>query len=213
MLNDSVVRFHQLVIILLMTVILMSCVTINIYFPAAEAEKVAEQIIDDVLDSSDTNTPIINETHTENNQSSLDLKDNPVEKIVLTVLEFIIPSVQAAQANLSINSSKIRSIRSNMEKRQSKLLPYYRSGNIGFTHNGLIASVSSQGLSVKKKSTAKKLIDAENNDRRKLYAEIANANGHPEWKNDIQKTFSKTWIKKISSGWMYQSQSGQWLKK
>ena len=213
MFNHSFIRSRQLLTIPLMTLILMSCVTINIYFPAAEAEKVAEQIVDDVLRSSENPPPIINK----DDQSHLYLKDNLedhyLQKSFLAIIDFIIPSAQAGQANLSINSPKIRSIRSSMEKRQSKLQPYYKSGTIGFTKNGLIASVSSKGLSVKQKSTAKKLISAENNDRRTLYAEIANANGHPEWKKDIQKTFSKTWINKISSGWMYQTPSGQWRKK
>ncbi len=215
MFHHSFTRSGQLLSITLMTLILISCVTINIYFPAAEAEKVAEQIIDDVLDSGG-NTPIINEIKTEDKQSIFDFKNHSegysLQKTFLAMLDFIIPCAQA-QANLSINSPKIRSIRSSMEKRQSKLLSYYKSGTIGFTNNGLLASVTSKGLSVKQKSTAKKLIGAENNDRRALYAEIANANGHPEWKADIQKTFSKTWINKISSGWMYQTQSGQWRKK
>jgi hypothetical protein len=34
--------------ILLMTGLLAACVTINIYFPAAEAQKAADKIIDDV---------------------------------------------------------------------------------------------------------------------------------------------------------------------
>ena len=134
-------------------------------------------------------------------------------KILLAIVDFFIPVVQAGQANISIETAKIRSIRNRMEKRQSKLRSFYQSGAVGFTNDGLIASVSSSGLSVKQRSTVNKLIKAENRDRLALYAEIANANGHPEWRADIQKTFSKTWIKKISSGWMYQKPSGQWRRK
>ncbi|MCW8929135.1 MAG: YdbL family protein [Gammaproteobacteria bacterium] len=210
---------QQMLSVILISFTVISCVTINIYFPAAAAEKVAEQIVNDVLQSGE---PDANEDkkviENENNQSQLN--SSPIEQIaqfsshsLSTLVDFIIPVAEAGQANISIDSPKIRSIRKSMEKRQSKLRPYYASGAVGFTNNGLIASVSNKGLSVKQKSTVKKLIRSENKDRQSLYAEIANANGHPEWKADIQKTFSKTWINKISSGWMYQVPSGQWKRK
>ena len=206
---------HQLVSMVLISFAVISCVTINIYFPAAAAEKVAEQIVNDVLNSDlpdnseKTNNPDNSNDNTQNGLNS----DSFGTDTLIAVVNFIIPAAEAGQANISIDSPKIRSIRKSMEKRQSKLRPYYNSGAVGFTNNGLIASVSNAGLSIKQKSTVKKLISSENNDRKALYTEIANANGHPEWKADIQKTFSKTWINKISKGWMYQTNSGQWSRK
>lgn len=47
-------------LILLLAGILAACVTINIYFPAAEAQKVADEIIDDVWqikDGAQTKSP------------------------------------------------------------------------------------------------------------------------------------------------------------
>ncbi len=211
---DNRHSFHQLLSVMLLSLTLISCVTINIYFPAAAAEKAAELIVDDVLkyDAPDIDQNKNSENKIENTQSQLNSRHfwaNPLVAIV----DFIIPAAEAGQANISINSPKIRSIRNSMEKRQSKLRPYYSSGAVGFTNNGLIASVSNASLSIKQKSTVKKLIKSENRDRMALYSEIANANGHPEWQSDIQKTFTKTWINKISSGWMYQTQSGQWQRK
>ncbi len=203
-------HFHQLLSAMLISLTVISCVTINIYFPAAAAEKVAEQIVDEVLHSED---PVIEEKKTDNDQGYLHQKRHFTEKALLAIVNFIVPAAQAGQADISIDSPKIRSIRKSMEKRQSKLSKYYKSGAVGFTNNGLIASVSNQGLSVKQKSSVNKLIKAENNDRRALYAEIANANGHPEWQSDIQKTFSRTWINKISAGWMYQTSAGKWTRK
>lgn len=208
---------HQLLSVMLISFTVISCVTINIYFPAAAAEKAAEQIVDDVLKSVDPDVNQKGNTDKINNDSinkQSQLKASPFpSKALLVIVNFIIPAAEAGQADISINSPKIRSIRKSMEKRQPKLRPFYSSGAVGFTNNGLIASVSNAGLSMKQKSTVKKLINSENRDRLSLYAEIANANGHPEWQSDIQKTFSKTWINKISSGWMYQSKSGQWTRK
>ena len=208
--------YSRQILIVFFSLMLLSCVTINVYFPAAAAEKVAEQIVDDVLHSNEQpkkldEKPIDNTQN--NNQSQLNSAKHFSQIALLALIDFIIPDAQAGQPNISINSAKIRSLRSSMEKRQSRLLPYYKSGAVGFTNNALIASVSNAGLSMKKKSSVKKLIKAENNDRKALYTEIAKANGHPEWRSDIQKTFAKTWINKISSGWMYQSNSGKWLKK
>jgi len=204
--------YTRQILIVFFSLMLFSCVTINIYFPAAAAEKVAEQIVDDVLHS-DEQPKKMEEKAIDNNQTQLDFDKHFSQTALFALIDFIIPAAQAAQPDISINTPKIRSLRNSMEKRQSRLLPYYKSATVGFTNKGLIASVSNTGLSMKQKSSVKKLIKAENNDRKALYTEIANANGHPEWRSDIQKTFSKTWINKISSGWMYQSNSGQWLKK
>jgi len=215
-------NLYKMLSTVLIALTVISCVTINIYFPAAAAEKVAEQIVNDVLHSGENSsgkdgTEQNNSPKTDNNQSLNEKSNEPLvnysQRALLAVVNFLIPAAEAGQADLSINSPKIKSIRRNMEKRQSKLRSYYNSGAVGFTNNGLIANVSNAGLSVKQKSTAKKLVRAENKDRKALYSEIARANGHPEWEADIQKTFSKTWIKNIKSGWMYQNKSGKWNKK
>ncbi len=215
-------QLRQLLLGLLISFSIISCVTINIYFPAAAAEEAAEKIVDEILNTDHLNT---DEVKPELNQST-DQTLNPsqrdaqsfintqiIESSLVSVINFFIPAAQAGQANISIDSAKIRSLRNKMKQRQAKLNPFYQSGSIGFTNKGFIASVSDKGLSIKQKSTAKKLINAENNDRKALYREIANANGHPEWQDDIQKTFAHTWISKIPSGWMYQTSSGQWKKK
>ena len=44
---------------------LTSCVTINIYFPAAAAEKAADKIIDDVWQLKDTEKPSVKATPSE----------------------------------------------------------------------------------------------------------------------------------------------------
>lgn len=43
--------------LLLLSVALGACVTINVYFPAAAAEKAADKIIDEVLQSRQANKP------------------------------------------------------------------------------------------------------------------------------------------------------------
>ena len=206
-------RLRQYFLALLVTLSVASCVTINIYFPAAAAEKAAEKIVDDVLNTGNSQPPAQeNEQKSSDNTQSFYL--SPSQRVILSITDFFIPTAQAAgQANLNIDSPAIRAIQNSMKKRQAKLRPFYDSGAVGFTNNGLIAIANASALSLKQKSIAKKLISAENKDRMNLYREIAKANGHPEWQADIQNTFAKTWIRKISPGWMYQTSSGQWKKK
>jgi hypothetical protein len=51
-----------------------------------------------------------------------------------------------------------------------------------------------------------------NANRQQLYQAIANANGHPEWFNNIKLTFAKRWISNAKSGWWYQTSNG-WKQK
>ena len=41
-------RFSILLTILFCLILIMACVTVNIYFPAAEIQKAADEIVDDV---------------------------------------------------------------------------------------------------------------------------------------------------------------------
>jgi len=53
----------------------------------------------------------------------------------------------------------------------------------------------------------------ENRDRRAVYREIAVANGHAEWEQDIQETFAKEWVRNARKGWYYQDSNGAWRQK
>jgi uncharacterized protein YdbL (DUF1318 family) len=46
-----------------------------------------------------------------------------------------------------------------------------------------------------------------------VYREIAIANEHPEWEQEIQQTFAKEWVQKARPGWYYQDESGAWRQK
>jgi uncharacterized protein YdbL (DUF1318 family) len=53
----------------------------------------------------------------------------------------------------------------------------------------------------------------ENRDRKAVYREIAVANGHPEWEQQIQQTWSQEWIRNARPGWYYQKSDGSWTTK
>ena len=118
----------------------------------------------------------------------------------------------AAEPNLDVNSPAITAIKSSMTTRHAQLLPHYVSGAVGLTQDGFIAVKDASAVPLKDRGGINSLVAAENADRAKLYAEIANGNGHPEWKNDIQNTFASRWIDKAQVGWHYQN-GGAWVKK
>jgi uncharacterized protein YdbL (DUF1318 family) len=81
------------------------------------------------------------------------------------------------------------------------------------TNGGLIAVRDLNAVALRDRKTVKSLVADENADRKALYAEIARANGHPEWEADIRKTFAERWIANAPAGWYYQNAGGQWQRK
>jgi uncharacterized protein YdbL (DUF1318 family) len=190
--------------------VLSACVTINVYFPEAAAEKAADRIIEDVW--GDTTAPDAQTQRKDDSQSAL----GPAAGNVLLaaaghVLDFIVPAAHA-QADINISTPAIRQITSSMESRHAQLRKYYDSGAIGLTDSGLIEVRDQNAIPLPERNTVRQLVAQENQDRNNLYREIASANGHPEWESDIRKTFAERWIQRAASGWYYQ-QGGGWKQK
>jgi uncharacterized protein len=189
--------------------LLTACVTINVYFPAAAAEKAADRIIEDVW-GSDAAKPAADA----NKRSQLDQLSSQRVLLVAAgaVMNFLIPTANA-QADLNIATPVVKQLTQSMEERHAQLKKYYDSGAIGLTRDGLIALRDQNLVPLPERNSARKLVADENADRANLYREIANANGHPEWETDIRGTFAERWIGKASPGWYVQDASGGWAKK
>jgi len=171
---------------------LAACVTINVYFPAAAAEKAADRIIQDVWG---------NDPKGENLPPLLDELDTPPPTGWLErMLDIVIPPAYA-QANLSISTPTILKLRDAMAARHNWLMPFYNSGGIGLTEDGLIAVRDLNAVPLSLRRPVQEFVAEENRDRNTLYQAIAEANGHPEWENDIRSTFARKWIANAPSGW------------
>lgn len=186
-----------------------ACVTINVYFPAAAAEKAADRIIDDVWGSdAKKNAP---QNAAPGPQSSL---QSPLARVLVAAAGHALNTLvapAAAQADLNISTPAVRQLTASMESRHGQLKPYYDSGAVGLTQDGLIEVRDQNAVPLPERNTVRKLVADENADRNNLYREIAAGNGHPEWEADIRKTFAQRWIDKASAGWYYNS--GGWKKK
>jgi uncharacterized protein len=185
--------------------LLTACVTINIYFPAAAAEKAADEIIKDIQ----TTTPEKDQPKPKSELSDWQLSALHGLDIAINT---VISSAQAAEADLAIDSADIRQLRATMEKRFTALQPLYAAGTIGIQTDGFLTVRDPASVPLKDRNQVTKLVTAENADRQKLYQAIANANGHPDWAAQIKSTFAARWISNAQPGWWYQS-SGSWKQK
>jgi uncharacterized protein len=197
---------------LLGMLMLTACVTINIYFPAAAAEKVADEIIKGIQDNAPHKQPLKPEPQSKPESQQRSGFQVSLYKAIDQAINFAISSAQAAEADLSIDSPEIRQLRATMEKRFSALQGFYRSGAIGIKSDGLLAVKDAASVALKDRNQVNKLVAAENADRQALYQAIANANGHPEWAAQIKSTFATRWISNAQAGWWYQS-AGSWKQK
>ncbi len=193
---------------------LTACVTINIYFPAAAAEKVADEIIQEIQ----TEQPNKQQGDT-TPQSSLPSSSGVPDKSEWQVSLFqvldqaiaVVISPAHAGVNLSVDTAEIRRIRASMRARFAALKGFYSRGLVAIKADGLLTVRGSVPL--KDRNKVNKLIAAENSDRNKLYQAIANANGRPEWFAQIKSTFASRWVGNARSGWWYQSPNGSWKQK
>ena len=201
---------------LLAPIAVVSCVTVNIYFPAAAAEKAADQIILDVWhqqgDAAEatkaaTTPPAAKNSGAKNEHSALDPR-----RIVVAALSAISGEAHAQNVDFNASSPQIEQIKARMASRFGELRPFLDSGAIGLTADGLIAVHDANAASLADRARMNQLVSAENKDRKALYQAIADANNQPGWAGQIQKTFAERWISQAQSGWWYQS-GGSWKKK
>ncbi|HJT97531.1 MAG TPA: YdbL family protein [Rhodanobacteraceae bacterium] len=179
-----------------------ACVTINVYFPEAAAEKAAEQFVGKIIDSDATPAEPAPEAKP------------PGDSPGAMLLDFLIPSAHAQQANIDIQTPQIQAIHSRMKQRfDGQLAKYFASGAAGFTRDGLVAVRDASAVPLSDRAGLNQAVADENRDRQAVYREIAVANGHPEWEAQIRATFAKEWVAKAKAGWYYQDASGGWKRK
>ena len=118
-----------------------------------------------------------------------------------------------AQANLKIDTPAVAALRKNLRDRHQQLAPFYASGAIGLTRDGSIGLRDANLVPLAQRAQVNALIADGNQDRTALYREIARANGHPEWENEIRSTFAQRWIERAQPGWYYQAANGEWVRK
>lgn len=132
---------------------------------------------------------------------------------MFAILGIVLATPAFSAADIEINTPAITAIRASMKTQHQQLKPHYESGAIGLTRDGLIAVRDANLVPLSQRQQLNSLVAAQNKDRNALYKEMANANGHPEWENEIRNTFAQRWISKAKPGWWVQDAGGGWVKK
>jgi uncharacterized protein YdbL (DUF1318 family) len=175
-----------------------ACVTVNVYFPVAEVEKTAEEIVKDVYGE---------EGGKKNDKA--EAKDS--SRVPPTWLG---PRQAHAQDATDVSNAAINALKSKIQSNHSQLKPYYDRGAVGITNDGLLSVRSTDGLGLDEVAKVKRLVQADNQNRKNLYREVAKAlDVSSDQVGRIQKIFADQWRQRAQSGWWIQTDSGGWKKK
>jgi uncharacterized protein YdbL (DUF1318 family) len=167
---------------------LFACVTINIYFPAEKVESAAGRIVDDIRD----NRPDPENQGRKGNQSY------NRHGILDRIRAAISPAAAWAQEATTVSNPTIRALKKKMKERFQALKPYYKEGVLKERDDGYLAISDAGGLGLKEKRDLKGLVEAENEDRRTLYKEVAKAlQIDPGQIEKIAQIFAKEWQKPV----------------
>ncbi|MFN7182695.1 MAG: YdbL family protein [Thermomonas haemolytica] len=193
--------------------LLSACVTINVYFPAAEAKEAAKEFVEKVIEGAD----------------KVEVKEMPpaggggmaMRQVIRSDLSgfdpWVLVGIGSAQAqaapDITIKTPAIQAIQARMEARfNASLRAGFDSGVLGFTEDGYITVRDPSKLELKDRVAMNAAVADDNRDRKAVYREVAVANGHPEWEDQIRAVFARQWIASARPGWWYQS-GGSWKQK
>lgn len=195
----------------LASVLLVSCVTINVYFPAAAAERAADQIIDSVTRGA-TSRPVPPPPPEPPSSVSRGTDTAAWRAVLAQLLDGLVPRAQAQDAaNIDVSSAEIRAITAAMQARFVELERFFATGVIGLTADGLVEIRDANAAALADRARVRQLVAEDNRDRNALYGEIARANGRPEWEPDIRRIFAKRWVERgAKPGWYFKDAAGNW---
>ena len=176
-----------------------ACVTVNIYFPAPEVRRAAEEIVDETWGPGAGAVPTSTGEPGEGHSSWWG---------------HLAPrAAHGQEADINVSTAAIRALKDSMKARAEELKLFLAAGHVGIGSDGLLVVRSLDGVPLREQATVRRLVEAENRERMSLYREIAKANKFGEERvPDIQKIFAETWIAKAEKGWWVQ-QGGAWRQR
>lgn len=189
-------KSHRIPLFTLFTmVILTACVTVNIYFPAAEVRQAAEEITKEVREGVK--------------------EEAPKEKPSTSPRSWInFSGIAYAQQELSVSNATIRQLKNKMKDRYPAMESYLKNGNLGESLTGVLVLKSTGGLDLRKKAEVQRLMDAENSDRLALYDAVSSALNVPSSETGrVKKIFAQEWQKTAPAGTWIEKEKDKWSRK
>ncbi len=184
---------------------LTACVTINVYFPAAEAKEAAKEFVEKVIGEDAAKKP---DAGGDGGMAGLLYRLDPLSLVGVGT------AYAQGAPDITIRTPAIQAIQARMESRfDGTLKAHFDSGALGFTNDGLVSVRDATKIALKDRVAANQAVADQNRDAKAVYREVAVANGHPEWEAQIREVFAKQWIESARSGWWYQNAGGGWKQK
>jgi uncharacterized protein YdbL (DUF1318 family) len=193
--------------------LLTACVTINVYFPAAEAKEAAKEFVEKVIGDEANDVQVKPADGGGMALQSLPAASDLLARIDLLSLVGIGIAHAQSQPDISIRTPAIQAIQARMAQRfDAQLRAGFDAGALGFAADGTIVVRDASKLALKDRVAVNQAVADDNRDRKAVYREVAVANGHPEWEGQIREVFARQWVASARSGWWYQS-GGAWKQK
>lgn len=183
-------RMQAVLALLLVT----ACVTVNIYFPAAEIKKDAENVVKRVYGLEGETQPGT---------------EAPKEG---SFLELFAPTEAFAQDYQSFSNSVTRGIEQQLGQVYQQLQPYYAAGNVGLDSSGFAALRDKGGLNMQQVGEINRLVNQDRSLKTQLYQEKAKAAQTPDKVGQVQGIYADVWKSYAAPGTWVQN-GGSWGQK
>jgi uncharacterized protein YdbL (DUF1318 family) len=184
-------------------ILLVSCVTVNIYFPASAIQKAADEMVDDIRGKDQ-----------KPEQKKPEQKQDQSSRFEGWRFTGLAVSEAYAEVDIDVSTPAIRGLKDSLKSRFPSLASFYDNGALGENNRGFVEIRNADSLSLKDRADLNRLSQQENSDRQTLYSEILRANKlGPEMMEQEQRLFANSWRAKSRPGWLIQQDNGQWIKK
>ncbi len=202
-------------------VMLTACVTINVYFPAAEAKEAAKEFVEKVIGDEAQQTQPKPQDKPGGQSASLSPRifggwgtDSLASRIDWLSLVGIGAAQAQDQPDIKLKTPAIQAIQSRMASRfDSQLRAHFDSGALGFANDGTISVRDASKIPLPERVGVNQAVAEQGRDAKAVYREIAVANNHAEWEQQISAVFARQWIDSARPGWWVQDAGGGWKQK
>ncbi|MBU1248669.1 MAG: YdbL family protein [Proteobacteria bacterium] len=179
--------------VMLAMLLTAACVTVNIYFPAAEVQKDAERVVKEAYGIEVTPPK-------EGSWLSPDL------------LEFFGPTTAYAADYVNLTNAATRGLEAQLTANTQQLASFFASGAVGLDNDGFAILRDKGGLDMQAVGQVNRLVAADRSIKGDLYMEKAKAAGTPDKVGEVQQIYADLWKKYAAPGTYIQS-GGGWSQK
>ena len=219
----------RLAVVAAAALVLGACVTVNVYFPAAEVKDLSKKIEDEVQKEAakvqdKPAAPAPAPAPAPDSKSPADpsapsgTSAPPPARGSASLFDTLLgvtPAYAEGVADPEVTSPAIRKIIESRGARVASLDKYKASGVIGENNKALLEIRSLDAISdLKSRAEAQRLVKDENSDRTELFAEIATAKKVDAAQiPKIQETYAQTIRERARAGEWIQMPDGAWKQK